>query len=162
APGRLSVPEGPKRSDLELEHSTRPAGLKADKQVDHDLLAALEELLRPVGHLLEGLDQILEEPVCRLAATVVAGTWDAAPRLQFELGMNVIKGSAHVGFADRLISGPKRLHVLPRHCLLRESHGFEGLGPTIEGAPPDALPAPPPAHIPDRLVQRHVATRTVA
>src|SRR5256885_1445888 len=75
APGQLSVPEGPKRSDLEFEHSARPAGLKADKQVDHDLFASLEELLRLVDHLLEGLNQILEEPVCRLAATVGAGTW---------------------------------------------------------------------------------------
>jgi hypothetical protein len=46
--------------------------------------------------------------------------------------------------------------------LLREPYGFEGFRPRVEGAPPDALPVPPPGYLPDALVQRNVAARAVA
>ncbi len=45
--------------------------------------------------------------------------------------------------------------------LLRQPDGFEGLGPRLEGAPPDALSAPPPDHEPGRLVRWGGAARTV-
>src|SRR4029450_7657990 len=45
--------------------------------------------------------------------------------------------------------------------LLPEPSGFEGLVRRVENAPPDALPAPPPACEPDRVLEGQVASRTV-
>jgi hypothetical protein len=46
--------------------------------------------------------------------------------------------------------------------LLRQPYGFERLVPRVEGAPPNALPAPPPGYVPDRLLGRCVATSAAA
>jgi hypothetical protein len=46
--------------------------------------------------------------------------------------------------------------------LLRQAHGFEGLGPRVEAPPPDALPVSPPGYVADRLVQGSVAVCAVA
>ena len=46
--------------------------------------------------------------------------------------------------------------------LLRQPHGFEGFGLRLEAAPPYALPPPPPAYQPGRLVHGSGATRAVA
>jgi hypothetical protein len=49
--------------------------------------------------------------------------------------------------------------VLLRHRLLPQADGFEGLGLSFEGAPPDALPAPPPPRVPEQVLERHVTPR---
>src|SRR5437870_1435870 len=46
--------------------------------------------------------------------------------------------------------------------LLRQPEGFEGFFLRGEVAPPDALPAPRPDYVPDRLLGRGVATRALA
>ena len=65
---------------------------------------------------------------------------DLRPGVPLDLGVGVRRASLPRRRGCRRPTRADDLHVLLRHRLLRQPHGFEGFGPRVEDAPPDALP----------------------
>ena len=82
---RLSLAHRPQVPDPILDHGAAAGGPEARDDEHRDLIAALEELLGLDDHLLEGLEQVLEEPPHDLAAAIGPGIDHPVRRLKLEL-----------------------------------------------------------------------------
>src|SRR5918995_6741771 len=100
-----------------FDGGTASWGTQAHADVDHSLIAAFKELRGLDGYLLEGLDEIREEPPGLFGPTVGPSPHHSVRRLELELRREEARRICGIPVAStqRLVSGAKQFPFCLRH-----------------------------------------------
>src|SRR5215218_1707548 len=158
----LAVGERPDRHVRRLYRRTAGASnlaLATDRQ---NLAARLCQLIDLEIDLAEDGDRVAPEPPHTFVSPVDGLHPHGCSARVRDIPHDVLgvdlEGRHAVTPGDRVVDSADDLDVLLRHRLLPQPGGVEGLGLGEKDLPPDALPVPPLGKLPDRLLERSLAT----